>query len=153
MEEPRINMVTGIVGAFIGVLIGVALHVGIYQMGYIASISGIVMMVGAIKGFELLGKGLNIPAIIFCIVIVLAAVFFANKIAMAVEIMREWDYEFGTSYKYIDYLTEVNSEYASAYMHNLVMGYVFSLIGIIPSIRDFLRGKRAQSQNNDAGMM
>lgn len=153
MNGQRINMLTGIVGAFVGVLIGVALYIGIYQMGYIASISGIVMMVCAIKGFELLGRGINVPAYIICIVIVLAAVFFANKMAMAVEIMREWDYDFGTSYKYIDYLIDINQQYASAYMKNLVMGYAFCLLGIIPSIRDFVRGKKAQNQNQDPTVM
>ncbi len=53
--ERKENVLAGLVGAFLGSLIGVACIVGIGQMGYVASISGLVMAVCAIKGYSLLG--------------------------------------------------------------------------------------------------
>ena len=41
----RVNWITGIVGALVGVAIGVAAWVGIYQLGYIASVAGFIMMI------------------------------------------------------------------------------------------------------------
>ena len=96
----RLNWITGIVGALVGVAIGVAAWVGIYQLGYIAGIAGFIMMICSIKGFELLGGGINIPAMILCVVIDLVAVYFAHKLAVTVSIMQELNYGFGQSYHY-----------------------------------------------------
>ena len=51
-EKKRENVPAGIVGAFLGSLIGVACAVLIGQLGYVASISGLVMAVCALKGYE-----------------------------------------------------------------------------------------------------
>ena len=59
MEEQRKkrqeNIVAGVVGAFLGTLLGVVCTVVIGQLGYVASVSGLIMAVGALKGYELLG--------------------------------------------------------------------------------------------------
>ncbi len=118
--EKKVNMITGIVGAVIGVLIGVAAWVGIYQLGYIAGIAGFIMMICSIKGFELLGGGLNVPAVILCIVIDIVAVYFAHRLAIAVSVMQELKYSFSQSYSYIPYLLEYE-EFATAYYKDLAM--------------------------------
>lgn len=51
------NVVAGVVGAFLGTLLGVVCTVVIGQLGYVASVSGLIMAVGALKGYELLGAG------------------------------------------------------------------------------------------------
>lgn len=145
----KVNWITGIVGAVIGVVIGVAAWVGIYQLGYIAGIAGFIMLICSIKGFELLGGGLNIPAIIICIVIDLGAVYFAHNIAIAVSIMQEMDgYSFTSAYKYIPYLLEY-SEFAEAYYKDLVMGYGLTLVAIIPSIINYIKGSRKKVEDNN----
>ena len=58
-EKRQENIVAGVVGAFLGTLLGVVCTVVIGQMGYVASISGLVMAVGALKGYELLGGRLS----------------------------------------------------------------------------------------------
>ena len=70
--ERRENVLTGLIGAFLGSLIGVACIVAIGQLGYVASISGVIMAVCAIKGYELLGGAMSRKgAVIACILIVL----------------------------------------------------------------------------------
>ena len=54
-EEPRDNVIAGTVGAFLGSLIGVACIVLVSKLGYVAAISGVVMVVCAIKGYAMLG--------------------------------------------------------------------------------------------------
>lgn len=56
-EETRDNVVAGAVGAFLGSLIGVACIVLVNQLGYVASICGLVMAVCCLKGYALLGGG------------------------------------------------------------------------------------------------
>ncbi len=53
------NVVAGVVGAFLGSLLGVVCTVVIGQLGYVASISGLIMAVGALKGYELLAGRLS----------------------------------------------------------------------------------------------
>ena len=63
---PNVNQITaaevkekvagGILGAFLGTLIGAICIVLVNQFGYIASISGVVMGVCALKGYQILGK-------------------------------------------------------------------------------------------------
>ena len=53
------NVVAGLVGAFLGALLGVVCTVVIGQLGYVASLSGLIMAVGALKGYELLGGRLS----------------------------------------------------------------------------------------------
>ncbi len=49
------NMVAGTVGALLGSLLGVACIVLLGQLGYVAAVSGIVMAICTMKGYELLG--------------------------------------------------------------------------------------------------
>ena len=150
MNRRNVNMITGIVGAVIGVLIGVAAYVGIYQLGYIAGIAAIIMMVCAIKGFELLGGGLNIPAVIICIIMVLAAIWFSTRAAYAVQLVREVEgYSFSTAWKQIPYLIESSEELKEAWWQDLLWGYGLSLLAIIPSIRDFVKGARGGAEPDE----
>lgn len=142
VAEKPVNMITGIVGAFLGVLIGVVLWVLIYQMGYIAGIAGVVMMVCAFKGFELLGGRVNLPGAVICVIMVLAAVYFSHNIAMAVSIMQELDgYSFGTAYQSIPFFRDMSSDFDTAYIRDLAVGYALTLVAIIPSIKNMLKRK------------
>ena len=58
----------GVVGALIGSLLGAASIILLSQLGYVAAISGVIMAVCALKGYELLGgkltkKGVIISAV------------------------------------------------------------------------------------------
>lgn len=55
MQQKKENAVGGIVGALPGSLVGVLCIILLSQMGYVAAVSGVVMAVGVLKGYELLG--------------------------------------------------------------------------------------------------
>ena len=57
--EKKENVITGIVGALIGAAIGGASIVLLTQLGFIASISGLILAVCTLKGYELLGGKLS----------------------------------------------------------------------------------------------
>ena len=139
VEEKPVNMVTGIVGAFGGVLIGVVLWILIYQMGFIAGIAGFVMMICAFKGFELLGGRINLAGAVICVILVLVAVYFAHNIAIAISVMQELDTSFSSAYQSLSVLRDEVSEFNSAYLHDLLIGYVLTLVAIVPSIKGKVR--------------
>ena len=87
MEEERTrkeNIVAGVVGAFLGSLIGVVCTVVIGQLGYVAAISGLIMAVCALKGYELLGGTLSKKGVAVSAVLILAMTWFAHQASWAI---------------------------------------------------------------------
>ena len=130
IRKKNSNVLLGIVGAFLGGLIGVALWIGIDQLGYIAAISGLVMAVAACKGYELLGKALDRKGVIVCAVIVLVLAYFATKLCWTIALYQapgdHWD--FGYCYRMLEAVLEYNDKMGS-YIADMVMGYVFTILG------------------------
>ena len=58
-DHQKESILAGTVGAFLGSLIGGIVTLVIAQLGYVAVVSGIVMGVCTVKGYELLGKKLS----------------------------------------------------------------------------------------------
>lgn len=141
----KVNMITGTIGAFIGVLIGVAAWVGIYLFGYIAGIAGAIMMFCAFKGFEILGRGINMPGIIICILLVLAAIYCSHNIAIAVSVMQERQgLSFVDAYKGIDTLKDLSKDFMEAYYKDLFVGYALSLLSIVPMVKNYIKGRNQE---------
>ena len=63
------QVLPGIVGALIGSLIGAVVIVIVGQLGYVAAVSGLVMAICTLKGYEMLGKKLGTPGIIISCVL------------------------------------------------------------------------------------
>ena len=79
----------GILGAFLGTLIGAICIVLVNQFGYIASISGVVMGVCALKGYQILGKKMSLKGIIICVILILLMVYISNWFSYAVAVARK----------------------------------------------------------------
>lgn len=63
------NLAGGIAGALIGSLLGVVCIVLLSQLGYVAAISGVLMAVGVLKGYEKLGGKLTKKGIVISMII------------------------------------------------------------------------------------
>ncbi len=140
----KVNVFTGTIGALIGVLIGVAVWVGIYHFGYIASLAGAVMMICAFKGFELLGRGMNMAGLIICIVIVLAAVFGAHTLSIILEVMwaeESGDISFWEACQRVKAMSALSGGFEEGYIKDLIMGYAFTLLAIVPIIKNYVKGR------------
>lgn len=94
-REKRENIVAGVVGAFLGSLIGVACVVIIGQLGYVASISGLIMAVCALKGYELLGGTLSRKGAAISMVLILAMTYFAHQLSWAIALAEAMEGELG----------------------------------------------------------
>ena len=87
------NVLFGVVGAFLFALVGGVLYYILYQIGYLAGISGLIGVICAIKGYSFFAKkesvrGIVISIIMAVIVLVIAWYFcLSNDVYMA---YQEW---------------------------------------------------------------
>ena len=138
-KKRRENVAAGLVGAFLGSLIGVACTVIIGQMGYVASISGLVMAVCALKGYEMLGGTLSKKGAVISSVLILLMTFFAHRLTWAIAIASELEWGVLESYRSISHLLERGMLESTAYWGDLAMLYLFTLLGAVPTILGGLR--------------
>ena len=106
------NVVAGTVGALLGSLLGVACIVLLGQLGYVAAVSGIVMAICTMKGYELLGGRFSTVGLVVSIVLMLP------------EMLRQ---------EIID---------SSTYIGELVKLYAFTLLGAIPTAISSMRSRK-----------
>ena len=135
----RENFVTGLVGAFLGALLGGGCIIALSQLGYIASISGLVLAVCTLKGYELLGGRLSKKGIITSVLLVLVTPYLADRIDWAVVVMREWaDYgvTFAEAYASIPDLLAEGAIEQGAYIKNLLMINGFAALGAFSTLKN-----------------
>lgn len=137
--EIRENVVAGIVGAFLFSLAGAAAYFLLHLIGLIASVSGLIGAVCAVKGYAVFAKKESKKGIVIAAVIALLVIVFTWYFCLAYDVYdvyKMW-YETGetdfcvtfTDAFYIapDFLKY--PEIASAYIRNLVLSVLFCLAG------------------------
>ena len=136
LAAKRENVAGGIVGAILGSLIGVAVMIILSQLGYVAALSGGVMAVCALKGYELLGGKLTGKGIVLSLVIMIAMIYFGNQLDWAIAIAQETDFEIDifTAFRSMSYFLKEEWIDKGYYYRTLVMEYGFALLGAIPTI-------------------
>ena len=138
-KKKRENLVAGSVGAFLGTLAGVVCTVVIGQMGYVASISGLIMAVCALKGYELLGGTLSKKGAAISSLLILVMTYFAHRLTWAFTVANATGLGILASFRAIPHLLDANMLEGPAYWGNLVMLYLFPLLGAVPTIIGGLR--------------
>lgn len=140
-EEKKENMVTGIVGAFIGAMIGAAVIILLGQLGYVASISGFVLAVCTLKGYELLGRKLSGKGIIICLILIVVTPYFADRISWAIDVAQYFEVPFGRAFAAMPDLISEGYIEKSAYFTGLAMIYLFAALGAFGTLRDLFKKK------------
>ena len=127
----------GLIGAFLGTLIGAVLWVLIYQLGYIAGIAGAVTTVCAFKGYEMLGKHLDKKGVIFSVIISIIMIYFANRVAWAFsaysELKEYFDITFFDVYRALGVLIK-EADATANYYGDLVIGYILTIVCSVGTI-------------------
>lgn len=126
------NVVLGTVGALLGAVLGGASIVLLSQLGYIASISGVILAFCTLKGYELLGKQMSKKGLVISILLMVLTPFIADWIDWALAVMDAWaDYgvTFGEALRAIPLLMEDGSIDMTEYFKNLGMIYLFVVLG------------------------
>ena len=135
------NLAGGLVGAFLGSLLGVALWVLIYQLGYISAIGGAVMIVCAMKGYEMLGGRLNTTGIVISCVLSVLMLIFAEQLSLGIEIYKSYkDYgvTFFEAFQSVPAFLD-EPEIRTAVIRDVVIGYVLMAVGAWGTVRQALK--------------
>ena len=132
MKKRRGNFLSGAVGAILGSLLGVAAWVLVYRLGYIAAIVGLIMIVCTFKGFSLFGGKLNVPGILFCVVLSAGMLYVGEQVAIAWEIYDTFRTDFSVTffqaYQSIPTFMEYD-EFRRAVIADMAYGYLFMAAG------------------------
>lgn len=149
-QQKKENLVGGIVGALLGSVLGILCIILCSQMGRVAVLSGVVMAVCTLKGYELLGGKLSKKGIVISILMMLVMTYIGDRIDWAIMVFREvgadWEIGFFDAYQLIPVLVEEEMIESSNYWYNIVLLYMFTIVGVIPTVRSTLREKKVQGQ-------
>ncbi len=127
------NMVAGIVGALLGSLIGVAAILLISRLGFVAAVSGMIMGVCCLKGYELLGGKISRTGALICAGIMVVMVYMAVRLDWTLIIIRDLGWDFFTAFTNVHYVVKA-SDNTGNFIMGLVMNYLFTALGGAPSI-------------------
>lgn len=149
--QKKENVVGGIVGALLGSLVGVLCIVLLSQLGYVAALSGAVMAVGVLKGYELLGGRLTKKGIVISVIIMLIMTYVGDRLDTAILLLRdgggaEAGYNLFECYRLVPWTIEEGYIKTEAYIGNLVLLYVFLLLGAVPTIMNKVKEKKLEGR-------
>lgn len=150
-EPKRENVIGGIVGALLGSLLGVICIIVLGQLGYVAALSGAVMALGVLKGYELLGGKLTKKGVVICVVIMLIMAYVGDRLNWAILLYREGGgadigYTIFECYRIIPDALAAGMIRKEAYIMDVVLIYVFLLLGAVPTIRKNLKEKQEEGR-------
>ena len=135
------SLIGGIVGALLGSLLGVLSIIILSQLGYIAALSGVLMAICTLKGYELLGQKLSTRGIVICCVLMLLMTYFGDRLDWAILVSREFAVGIGLAYQSVPLLLSEGVIVAASYWGNLALVYLFVLLGAVPTILNILKNR------------
>ncbi len=142
--EKKENVVTGIVGAILGAVIGGAFILILSRLGFVASISGLILAVCTLKGYELLGRKLGVVGVIVSFILIAVTPYVADRIDWAIIVLGEYgDYgmTFANAFDAIPDLVKSEIIDKGDYIINLVKLYVFAAVGAFSILISFVKRK------------
>lgn len=145
---PAENVIAGIVGAFLLSLIGGALYFGIYQIGYIAGICGLIIFVLANFGYQKFsGSKVSKTGVIVSVVMMVVIILLAEYMCIAFEIYNTFKTEYTISFT--DALRATpeflkDGDVFGAAIKDVIVALVLGVIAAFSSIRNAAKGGNAK---------
>ena len=150
------NVLAGVAGAFLFSLVGGILWFVLYQIGYLAAISGLIGVICAVKGYTFFAKTKNesIRCLVISIITTVVVLAISWYFCVAYDIYlayQDWfaagevdfTYTFFESVQVVPYFF-TDSEILVAYLKDLGLGLLFAGLGVIYYLS--LREKRMKKQ-------
>lgn len=147
--QKKENIVGGIVGALLGSLLGAVSILVLSQLGYVAALSGMIMAVCVLKGYEMLGGKLTKKSVVISVVIMILMTYFADRMDWAIILFREAGaaeagYNIFDCYRLVSYAVAEEIIDFGSYVANLFLLYLFVILGAVPAIRGKLKEKKEE---------
>lgn len=146
VREEKGNLLAGLVGAFLFSLAGVALWVIVGQLGWIAAIAGLIIVVCALKGYEKFGGKMNLAGAILVFALSIVMVVVAETISESVLITQAFNDE-GISITFFQVLggffslLSLSEELLGEYIKNVGIGIVFTVAASVSTLVNTYRNK------------
>ena len=139
IEAVEEKVLAGIVGAFLFSLAGGVIWFVLYQIGFLAAISGVIGVICAIKGYAVFGKRESLLGIIISTVIAFLVIVIAWYICLSYDVYlvyQDWYANGEVEFSLTFFESVANAhlflsepEIAIAYLKDLGIGLVFCVIG------------------------
>ncbi len=140
------NIVAGIVGAFLGSLLGVIAIIIFSQLGYVAVASGIIMAIFTLKGYEKLAGKLTKKGIIISIILMIVMTIIGDQLDWSIYIVRELGIDYFTAFRMFIYMLGEGMIDRVEYFKHLILLFVFVILGAVPSIIATLKNKKVENR-------
>ena len=140
-SEKGENVVTGIVGAFLGSIIGLIVIVLVGQLGYVAVLSGIVMGVCTVKGYAILGGKLSKKGAVISLIILVGMTFAAFILDSCLYVIRQSPDDVAYIEEMIRYFVDAVFK-EPKYTVELIKLFAFTLIGAVPAMLGAFRDEK-----------
>ena len=142
IQPVRENVGLGILGAIGGALIGGASIIILSRLGFIAAISGFLIALCTLKGYELLGKQLSKTGVIISIILMVITPFAAYNLDLVWQFyseLKDYGLTLGDSVPFLIELMKEDAELVRMYLSEMGMLYLFVAIGAFSTIRNAMR--------------
>lgn len=137
------NVLGGTLGALIGSAIGAASIILLSQLGYVASISGLILAFCTLKGYSLLGGKLTTKGIIISLILIAVVPYLADRLDWAIVVINEIpSVSLGEAFEAIPALIDEGFIDSELYTSTLVKLYIFVAIGAIGTVVAAFKSKK-----------
>jgi len=131
------NVLAGIIGAFLFALVGGVLWFVLYQVGYLAAISGIVGVICAIRGYSFFAKKESVKGIVISVIMAVIVILIAWYACISYDIYTayqegykagevDFSFTFFESVRLVPYFLQ-DTEFLVAYLKDLIIDVKLSL--------------------------
>ena len=125
----------GLIGAFIGSLLGVAGIVLVGRLGIVAAVGGFLMCFFVLYGYRKAGGSLDTRGVLISAGVMLVMIYVGHRFNLAASYAKEFHTGFFAGFAGVSELMK-SGKLSDAYTRNLFMYYIFALIGAIPMVRN-----------------
>ena len=140
------NKLGGIIGAFIGSLMGVAAIVLFSQLGLVSALSGIVMAFGTMWVYEKMAGSMSKFGIVICVAVMMLMVYVGDRADWAIVAVRDLGLDFFTAFRVVPNMLQEGMIDTEIYTAGLGQIYLFALLGAVPMIASALQKRKTEAQ-------
>ena len=152
-EDVRENVLFGTVGAFLFALVGGVIWFVLYQIGFLAAISGIIAVVCAIRGYTFFAKKESVKGVIISVIMAVLVIVIAWYACLSMDVYsayQEW-FANGEVDFTLTFFESVSAaplflaepEIARAYLADLAIGLLLCIVGCIQPIMQAVKKAKA----------
>lgn len=145
----RERVVAGIFGALLCSLAGVVVMLVLRRIGYVASLSGIIMMVCTAWGYAHFGKVMSKKGIVFSVLIVIIMIYIGHGMYWSAIVLGSDLYNGARFFFSVGVLglLKRNRGMFEAWQRGLFEQYAYAAVGMIFVVINLVRGNRAKKKN------